>query len=270
MRKLLRFVVTLAVVAAVLRWLFGQDRAGRRWWRTLPGRLRGLQYALTGRHPDDDVDDHTLADRVRSTLGPLEHELDLPHVHVMAENGVILLHGEVSGGEDAAAIERAARRVWGVRGVESYLHVGLLASDTRPSQGRAVPPPPSAAKQRLLDAARDAGAAGHATKAVRAVLSVFAERVPEDEREQLLLHLPADVRAMAASPRRLGRVITRQRKVAEMAADVATEGELPLGTANKVAVAVLTELRGLVPEEAEDVAATLPEDLRDLWPAAAG
>jgi hypothetical protein len=100
------------------------------------GRFRGLLYRLFGRQPDPDVDDLTLADRVRSALGPVEKRLDLPHVHVLVENHVVLLHGDVQWPHEAATLEEAARRVSGVRAVESHLHTGMLPSDTRPSEGR--------------------------------------------------------------------------------------------------------------------------------------
>jgi hypothetical protein len=101
-----------------------------------PGRLRGVCYRVLGRQPDPDVDDATLADRIRSTIGPLEKKLDLPRIHVMVEDHVALLHGDVCWPHEAAALERAVRRVSGVRAVESHLHTGLLAGDVRPSEGR--------------------------------------------------------------------------------------------------------------------------------------
>jgi hypothetical protein len=124
--KILAFVV---VVLAVLAFASKQ-------WERMSGRWRGLVYRLFGRHPDPDVDDHTLADRVRSVLGPIEKRLDLPHVHVMVENHIVLLHGDVGWEHEAATITQAVREISGVRDVESHLHVGLLPSDTRPSTGR--------------------------------------------------------------------------------------------------------------------------------------
>lgn len=111
------------------------DDSGRR-LRYLSGRMHGLSYQLSGRHPDPNVTDDILADRIRSELGGLEKKLDLPHVHVMVENHVAVLHGEVSTSEDAAAIEKAVAAVSGVKGVHSHLHVGLIGGDTRPSEGR--------------------------------------------------------------------------------------------------------------------------------------
>ncbi|HET6965969.1 MAG TPA: BON domain-containing protein [Acidimicrobiales bacterium] len=110
--------------------------AGRR-LRYLSGRLEGLSYAMEGRHPDPNVVDNVLADRIRSQLGGLEKRRDLPHIHVMVEDHVALLHGEVPTKEDADAIEKAVAAVSGVKAVKSHLHVGLINGDTRPSAGRA-------------------------------------------------------------------------------------------------------------------------------------
>ncbi len=105
--------------------------------RYLSGRLEGLSYTLEGRHPDPNVIDKVLADRIRSQLGGLEKRRDLPHIHVMVEDHVALLHGEVATKEDADAIEKAVAAVSGVKAVQSHLHVGLISGDTRPSEGRA-------------------------------------------------------------------------------------------------------------------------------------
>ena len=101
------------------------------------GQLQGLRYRLLGGHPDPQASGNVLADRVRSTLGPLEAQLDLPHVHVMAEDHVILLHGDVATADQAEQIEDVVAAVPGVIDVRSHLHVGLLPSDTRPSEGGA-------------------------------------------------------------------------------------------------------------------------------------
>jgi hypothetical protein len=129
MKRLIRIVAIIAVVVAIAS--FVTERFARS-----HGRFRGLLYRLVGRHPDPEVDDLTLADRVRSQLGPLEKRLDVPHVHVMVEDHVVLLHGEVEWPHEAASIEEAARRVSGVRDVESHLRTGALPSNLRPSAGR--------------------------------------------------------------------------------------------------------------------------------------
>lgn len=110
-----------------------------RYLRRHAGVLRGLSYRLLRRHPAADVDDRTLADRIRSTLGPLEKRLDVPHVHVMVVDGVAALHGDVADASQADQITRAVAAVSGVRHVDSHLHVGLLKSDTRPSTNRRSP-----------------------------------------------------------------------------------------------------------------------------------
>jgi uncharacterized protein (DUF2267 family) len=233
--------------------------------RHVAGRLRGVRYRLGGRRPDPDASDHVLADRIRSSLGPLEKRLDLPRVHVMAEGHIALLHGEVGTQADADEIEAAVAAVSGVRGVESYLHIGLDRGDTRPSSGRAVDQP-SEARRRLVTAASSTGVEPTAAPSVvRAILATFAERLPGDERQQVASHLPADVRSMFTPPRR-ARKLAPVRTVPDLVARVAATTEaLPHDKAVDATRAVVHELRALVPDEAADVAATLPLELRDLW-----
>jgi hypothetical protein len=99
------------------------------------GRLQGAAYRLQGRQPDPDVSDDILADRIRSSLGTLEKRLDVPRIHVMVEDHVAILHGEVASDHDAEQLVAAVERVSGVATVRSRLHVGLVKSDTRPSEG---------------------------------------------------------------------------------------------------------------------------------------
>jgi hypothetical protein len=94
----------------------------------------GILYRLAGRRPDPNVPDDVLADRIRSSLGPLEVRLDVPRVHIMVNEHVAMVHGDVPDAKSARAIDHAIRRVSGVRDVESHLHVGLIAGDTRPSE----------------------------------------------------------------------------------------------------------------------------------------
>lgn len=243
------------------------DHAGRR-LRYLGGRLQGVGYRAGGHHPDPDVTDNVLADRVRSTLGSLERQLDLPRVHVMAENHTVLLHGDVPGERDAARIERAAAAVSGVAGVQSHLHVGLTPGETRPSAGRAVHPP-SPALTRLLVAAEGAGVPADATRdVVGGVLAALAERLPKGERDQVLSRLPADVRGLFLAPRRSGRARAGApaRSVGDFVGLVsAATHRLPRGRATETTAAVLQALRALVPDGAAHVTAVLPAELRRLW-----
>ena len=227
----------------------------------------GVAYRLAGRHPDPNVADDILADRVRSSIGGLEHRLDIPHVHVMVEDHVVLLHGDVAGEVDARAIEQAVMKVSGVRGVESHLHAGLILGDTRPSSGDTASHHASPALQRLLDAARHAGAR-QPHEAVHAVLCAFLDRVPVEERAHVFAHLPADVRSLAGPARRHGEH-ARVRSVAQLVAAASADGGLDPGHATGITSAIVTALRQLVPEEANDVAAVLPPELRDLWQAEA-
>lgn len=247
----------------------GVGFVGRR-ARYARGRLEGLRYRLAGRAPDPWVADDVLADRIRSALGPLEKRLDVPRVHVTVEDHVAVLHGEVPDLPQAQAIEAAVREVPGVRGVRSHLHVGLGSGSTRPSEGRAqAMHAPSGALRELLRAAQDAGVSeASARDAVEAVLSTFAARLPADEREQLFAHVPADVRELAAVPGRPREAVTRLRTVSELVATVAAREGLEPEQAGAVTESVLARLRELVPEEAEDVARVLPEELSRFWRAA--
>lgn len=241
--------------------------AGRR-LRYLEGRMQGASYRLSGRQPDPSVIDTVLADRIRSSLGKLEHRLDLPHIHVMVERHVALLHGEVDSEHDAQEIERAVAAVPGVVGVESYLHTGLTRGDTRPSEGRAASHPSSAALTTLLVAAEEAGVDPSVAPAVvRGVLATFADRLPVGEREHVAAHLPADVRPFFTPPRRiLG--ARPPRTVHDLVGRiVSSTSELPLDHGEKVTAAVVHALRGLVPDDAMDVAAVLPAELRAFWQA---
>jgi uncharacterized protein (DUF2267 family) len=228
----------------------------------------GILYRLAGRQPDPNVPDDVLGDRIRSQIGPLEKRLDVPRVHVMVDERVAILHGEVPDEHSAHALEHAVMQVSGVVGVESHLHPGLVAGDTRPSEGAAAPPPASDALRALTDAARDAGAR-HPRSALHAVLCGFMDRLPADEALQVLAHLPADVRELAGPPRRHGEPAPRLRTVPQLVAAVTTEGGIESRQAEQITRAVVATLRGLVPEEAHDVAAVLPAELRELWEASA-
>jgi BON domain len=130
MRKLL---VTAAAVCAAVAAKIGIDkvrRSGRaestiadlrRRGRHLAGQTKGVAYHALRRHPDANVDDATLADRVRSSIGPLEKRLHMPRVHVTVENGTVILHGEVPNNEAETEIVKAIDGIAGVRDVRSHL-----------------------------------------------------------------------------------------------------------------------------------------------------
>lgn len=241
------------------------QKAGRR-ARYLRGVADGARYRIRGRRPDPHVSDDILSQRVRSALGRLEKQRDLPRVHVMVEDQLVLLHGDVPTADDVYEIERQVLTVSGVRSIESYLHVGLTHGTTRPSEGHAAQAEQASdALRALLQAARDGGASeDDAVASVRAVLGAFIERIPEDEREQLLSHLPRDARDLAGPTRRDG-APSPLRTVPELVASVTARGGISPERANTITEAVLGRLRILVPEEAADIAAVLPYDLRTLW-----
>jgi uncharacterized protein (DUF2267 family) len=191
--------------------------------------------------------------------------MDVPHIHVMAEDHIALLHGDVATCDQAEQIEAAVATVSGVEGVESYLHVGLLPSDTPPSHG-AHRQPPSAALRQLLGAATGAGVdKQHGPAAVHAILAAFLERLPAGEREQVATHLPADVRRLAGAPSRGGGSARRPRTVADLVAHVVALDGVTAESAEPVIAAVLATLRALVPEEVADIGAVLPRDLARFW-----
>lgn len=279
MRRMRKFAIrtaTAAIAVVGLRALFGPETKGRkalrrsgdrltrdlRYWG---GRWDGVSYRLLGRRPYPWVADDVLADRIRSSLGRLEARLDLPHVHVMVEDHIALLHGDVASAEDAVRIEKATTAVSGVLGVESFLHIGLISGDTRPSEGRSFHTS-SEAFCRLLAAVTDMGIDDRkARTVVWAVLSAFVERLPEGERAHVIAHLPADVRELALAPRRVGAPVSRVRTVPELVATVIAGGDVPTERAVEAVEAVVRVLRDLIPEESEDVSAVLPEELRQLW-----
>lgn len=240
------------------------DRVGRD-VRYAAGSAPGILYRLAGRRPDPNVADDVLADRIRSTLGLVEKRLDVPRVHVMVEDHVAVVHGDVPDQRTADAIERAVMHVSGVNGVESHLHPGLITGDTRPSQSAAVPQPPSDALRALLDAARDAGADPQRRAAVHAVLCGFMDRMPDGERAQVFAHLPDDVRVLTGPARHHGERPPRLRTLPQLVAAVTAEGGIDPAHAEQITRSVVATLRNVVPEEARDIAAVLPGELRDLW-----
>jgi uncharacterized protein (DUF2267 family) len=275
LRQLVVRAGTVAAAVGVVAVASGTTRtarAARQAGAALGRRTRDVQHRVavtrdrvTAGSPDPDVSDDVLADRVRSVLGPLEKELDVPRVHVMVEDHVVLLHGDVPALTDADRIAHAALDVSGVVGAESYLHVGLLASDTRPSSGR-FRAGPSPALKKLLAAARAAGADdANDMLAVRAVLGAFSDRLPPHEREHLLGHLPDDARLLAGPPRRKGEAPARLRTVNELLAVAGARGHIDPAHVEAVARSVLGAMRQLVPEEDRDVAAVLPAELEKLW-----
>lgn len=279
MRRAARWIVVGAAAAGVSAVVVGRRgtpvsrkarrrfAGARRRLRYARGKLEGAAYRFEGHQPDPAVTDGVLADRIRSSLGRIEQELDLPHVHVMVEHHVALLHGAVASERDADRVEQAVTSVPGVAGVESYLHIGLGAGDTRPSEGRAFHRP-SVAMLTLLEAAEKSGVTPEAAPlVVRGVLATFADRLPPAHRAHLSSNLPADVRPLFTPPRRI-RGAPPARSLRDLVGRVAvTTSDLPLERAVDVTVHVVHALRDLVPGDVREIASALPAELRELWEA---
>ena len=98
------------------------------------------------------------------------------------------------------------------------------------------------------------------------MLRVLAGRLPPAEHDQLLSHLPADVRRLAdGGRRRRWRRLPPVKTVDEFDARVAEEGRVPHVQADRVAREVLGVLHTLAPEEDAGVSAVLPAEIRRLW-----
>lgn len=231
----------------------------------LSGRLEGLAYRLGGQAPDPDVDDAVLVQRVRSSLGPLEKQLDVPRLHATSTGHVIDLHGVVGSDHEARRLEERAAGVSGVATVRSHLHIGLGPGDTRPSTGRARTVP-SPAWREFVGAARAAGLPDdeEAERAAQAVLATLWSCLPDVTRDHVMGHLPADVRWRSRAPLEVGR-LRKPRTVEAFDHAVAERGQMRIGDASVAGRAVLDTLRRLVPEEVDDVEAVLPRGLTSLW-----
>jgi osmotically-inducible protein OsmY len=114
-----------ALVAVISGWLATRSRsltknASPYLHRTVD-QAKGLAYRAMRRHPSTTVDDSVLADRIRSTIGPLEKQLRNSRINVTVENGIAILHGDIDSREAATRIEEAVRGVAGVRDIRSHL-----------------------------------------------------------------------------------------------------------------------------------------------------
>lgn len=222
------------------------------------------EITVTIIHDTDESREHDIADQVKTVLGPVLKQLDLPRIHVMAEGHRVLLHGDVSRESDAEIIEDTILGLSDVDAVESHLHVGLLPSDTRPSQGVM---PPSEMYLALMAAAADADLAdpGEARAGIRGTLSAILEQIPPDERRHLFAHFPYDVRPLAAARRELGTPRRHWRRPKSLEIDASLRGGMTLETAIALLPKVIVVLRVFVPEEDQDVQATLTRHLRQFW-----
>lgn len=224
----------------------------------LSGRRAGLAYRLAGRHPDADVPDRVIAERVRAILGVELKRMKVHDVHVESVDRVVYLRGAVQLGE-AGSIERLVLGVPGVLGVESYLE--LL-----PSSGTLTHVPHSPALERMLVAAREEGCHPPDDRtAVLGALATFSARIPLAELRHVWVHLPTDLRGVLRPPVRLGATPHRIRQPENLYRAVAAASGVDVEVAQRLTGKLLAELHSLVPEEAADVEAVLPTPLKKVW-----
>lgn len=210
-------------------------------------------------------DDGVLADRVRSELGPVLKRLDQPRVHVLASQGVVTLHGDVTDAPAKVAIEAAARHVVGVTSLHSHLSIGLQAGEMTPSAGHLHERSPLL--RQLEHAARSCGylTDTEGRYVLRAVLGVFSARLPDPQRRRFLDHLPDDVRRLALPAHWLTadvRTIASEHDLAQTAA-VAMHADR--SHADRLLHHVLPVVRDHAPEDAETIAESLSPELRAMW-----
>jgi osmotically-inducible protein OsmY len=112
-------------VAAIGGWLATRSKSLTKnaspYLRRAGHQAKGLTYRAMRRHPSTTVDDSVLADRIRSTIGPLEKQLHNSRINVTVENGIAILHGDIDSREAATRIEEAVRGIAGVRDIRSHL-----------------------------------------------------------------------------------------------------------------------------------------------------
>ncbi len=263
-RIVLATVGLCAVVASVIRMAVRGEPSG---FRRVRGRLQGYvgrrRGALLNERRAVDVDEVVLADRVRSILGPLQKELDLPRLHVMAEGDRVLLHGEVDSEVNRERVEAAVRETVGVGSVGSYLRVGLLTGDSRPSSDHHDRNPSRMARH-FHDALTGVGISGRpADLALAETIRLWGNVIPAGERAHLKAHLSKDVKSLMHSERH-GRS-NRVGDVAELIDQVRIRSGLAPAQAKQAVKTIVHELRTLVPEECDDITVVLPMELRPLW-----
>ena len=114
-----------ASVAAIGGWLATRSKPLTKnaspYLHRTANQAKGLAYRAMRRHPSTTVDDSVLADRIRSTIGPLEKQLHNSRINVTVESGIAILHGDIESPEAATQIEEEVRGIAGVRDIRSHL-----------------------------------------------------------------------------------------------------------------------------------------------------
>ncbi|HEX2030701.1 MAG TPA: BON domain-containing protein [Actinomycetota bacterium] len=123
-------------VAGTARTVAGKaQQRGRYVASTAAGKIEAIRH----RQDQPPENDQTLAHKVESEVF---QPADLPkgQVNVNAENGVIVLRGQVKTPDHVKEIERRARKVQGVRDVRNLLHLPGTEAETRTESPPAGPP----------------------------------------------------------------------------------------------------------------------------------
>jgi osmotically-inducible protein OsmY len=141
----MRKLIVVVGIGAGLTYFFAPDRGARRraeardrvlaFFRrqgrgleSVAGSVRADAYGVVQKakhrqeQPKGELDDATLAQKVESEMFR-DAEVPKGQISVNAEDGVVLLRGEVERPELIASLEEKARSVQGVKGVENLLHV---------------------------------------------------------------------------------------------------------------------------------------------------
>ena len=93
-------------------------------------RAKGVAHNVTNRSGEDDADDTTIADRVRTALGQNPATSHLERINVSVADGAVTLHGPIVDAELQATIEGVVGGVKGVREVQSALLVEDAPEDS--------------------------------------------------------------------------------------------------------------------------------------------
>jgi osmotically-inducible protein OsmY len=113
-------------------------RVGRRVGRAggkVASDAHGMRQRLAHPHPENpSYNDATLAAKVQSELF-VGRDVPKDRVSINAENGVVVLRGEVDRPEQIRELERAAAKIPGVRGVKTLLH---LPNTPAPNKAEAI------------------------------------------------------------------------------------------------------------------------------------
>jgi gas vesicle protein len=83
----------------------------------------GAVQAAKNAGADDDADDVTVADRVRTALGDSHETRELPHLNIDSADGVVTLRGPILDEAQIKAVETVVRAVKGVKEVKTEITV---------------------------------------------------------------------------------------------------------------------------------------------------